>query len=59
MKNVRSSGPARRLMMGYQLIQEVIGCEFPFTCFNPKTRPLYELIQHICLSCKCNVRVNS
>ena len=50
MKNVRSSGSASRLVMRYQLIQEVTRCEFPFTCFNPKSRRLYELFQHICLS---------
>ena len=57
MKNVRSSGSASRLIMHCQLIQETTGCEFPFTCFNPKSCRLYELFQHICLSCKCNARV--
>ncbi len=28
MKNVRSSGTASRLIMGYQLIRDVTGCEF-------------------------------
>ena len=59
MKKVRSSGTASSLITGYQLIQEVTGCEFPFTCSNPKSCRLYELFQHICLSRKCNARVKN
>jgi len=58
MKNVHSSGSARRLITDYQLIQEDTGYEFRVYVNQTDSSRLYELFQHICLSYKINVRVN-
>jgi hypothetical protein len=51
-KNVRSSGNASSFLKGDQLIQEATGREFVVYVIQPKSRRLYELFQHICLSLK-------
>jgi hypothetical protein len=51
MKNVRSRGPARSCIIGYRLIQEVTISEFLVYVIQSKSCRLYELFQHICLSC--------